>query len=194
MKQIVITTLIVILVLTGCYLVFRGYRNYQIYQASGIASEHEIHLEQVGNFSVTAPLSGRSLFRPGGVLEIFLGKTGLAFGSSIAGKGIVRVRDATDRICLEEKLNEFSVGISSRGSFIAFPREFDASTSGPYRVEFDILEPFKLLAGTSQILSVHYFVCGEEQMIHFIQFGVSILFFGLSTFLVWKFIVKKSAK
>ena len=193
MKRPFIIAVIAVLLGGSFYLALSGYRDYSILQSSKIRSEHEIHLERVGNFSVVAPLSGRSVFRPGGVLEIFLEGNGTAFGDELQGKGTVKVLDGKGGTCLEQDLNGLSVGGSTRGLFVWFPREFDASTSGPYTIQFEIEEPFKLLTGVKQTLSVHYFVCGQEPIIHLTQFGLSALLLIICAMLVRKSIVCKQS-
>ncbi len=151
------------------------------------SSIHEVHLERTGTSALVASPPGRSCFRPGGVLEVRLADTEQAlpdhFGS---GSGKVRVTDRSGAVCLEQALEDMGFGFSSRGRFLAFPREFDTSRGGPYQIQLEISEAFTSLAGISQTLSVHHFVSGSEVIIHLAQFTGGVLLLATSAVLSFK--------
>jgi hypothetical protein len=151
-----------------------------------------VHLDRAGSFSLVASPPGRSCFRPGGVLEIRLTDSARTLQEAfVSGAGTVRVTDRSGAVCLDQTLESLGVGYSSRGRFVAFPREFDTSRGGPYQIQFKISEPFTALAGIPQILSVHHFVCGDEVMIHLAQFGGSALLLATSGFVAYKWLLAK---
>jgi hypothetical protein len=150
-----------------------GYRNHQIFNASHEASDHEIHLEHQGTFTVVADPPGRSMFRPGGVLRIFLSGPTIEGDISPAGKGNMRVVGRAGHIALESDMESWGMGwTSSKGRFLGPTREFDTSMGGPYEITFDVLEPFTSLTGQKQVLSVRHFVSGNEALLHLGQFAL----------------------
>ena len=172
MQTFVATSLTLALLSAGCVLATSGYRSYRMFLESHGSSDHPVHLERTGKFSLVANPPGRSWFRPGGVLEIRLADSGQAeLDYFISGRGKVRVTDRSGTVCLDQALEDLGVGSSARGRFLVFPREFDTSRGGPYRIQFEISEAFTALAGIHQILSVHHFVCGSEAIYHLAQFG-----------------------
>jgi len=176
----------------GCVLATGGYKSYHLFRDSQGSSEHEVHLDRAGAFSLTANPPGRSCLRPGGVLEVRLTETAQTLSDVfVSGTGTVRVTDRSGTVCLQQAIEALGVGSSSRGRFLAFPQEFDTSRGGPYQIEFKISEPFGALAGIPQTLSVHHFVCGNEAIIHLAQFGGSALLLATSGFFAYKWLLTK---
>jgi hypothetical protein len=96
----------IILISGGCYLAILGYHNYRLFQMSRGTFEQEVHFERQGSFSILADPPGRSLFRPGGIIRIFVdGPESLQESEvfvSHVGKGTLRVVDRSGRVALEE--------------------------------------------------------------------------------------------
>jgi hypothetical protein len=191
MKKILAITAFALFALS-CVLAVRGYRNYRMFQDSHGTSDHDIHLDRTGSSSIIASPPGRSVFRPGGVLEIRLNETwGELTEDFLTGSGKVRVTDHSGVVCLEQNLKDVGVGFSSRGRFIAFPREFDTSRGGPYQIEIDVSEAFTSLTAIPQTLSVHHFVCGNEVVIHLLQFVGSFFLLSTSGLLTYMLLTRK---
>src|SRR5437868_5435726 len=136
-----------------------GYRNYRLFILSHGAAEAAIRLDTPGTFAVTVDPPGRSLFRPGGVLEIFLSRAGIPreVQSVTVGRGSLRVTDRMGHLCLEQQLGDLGVTYLRGRQYYSLIRQFDTSRGGPYRVDFEITEPFRGLDGTLQTLSARHF-------------------------------------
>lgn len=163
-----------------------GYRNYRLYVISHGTSEASIRIDTPGSCVVTVDPPGRSLFRPGGVLEIFVTRNGtpVQLEGIAQGSGNIRVTDRTGDLSLECSLDDLSAPYPNHGQY-RLMREFDTSHGGPYRVGFDITEPIRGLEGTSQRLVARHFICGEEPLIHFLQFGAAG-FCGAASFFLFR--------
>lgn len=171
----------------GCHLAMVGWHNYRLFHVSSGGSEHEVHLDRQGSFTNLADPPGRSMFRPGGVIQIFL--IGDAPEGSILGAGIgtMTVCDRIGQVVLKEDVDNFGEGyLSSRGRFIAPIREFDTTNGGPYEIRFEITKPFTSLTGIRQVLSVRHFVSGGEAWLHVAQFTSSGLLLGTWFFLIYR--------
>ena len=187
MRKAVTILLAFILFAAAVYCAIAGYRNYRHFVLSHGTSEASIRLDARGSFFVTVNPPGRSLFRPGGVLNIFVSRQGtpIPVEGVALGRGNLRVTDLTGHLNMECPLDELALTYSGGGQYYRVP-EFDTSQGGPYRVGFEVTEPFRDLEGTEQKLVARHFLCGNEVLIHYSQFGIACLSGVASLFLAWR--------
>lgn len=183
---------LVALALASLGFLIAGYRNFRLFVQSQGYIKAEIHLEKAGTFSINANPPGRSFFRPGGIVQIFLKGQGIERFNITNGQGNLKVTDLLGNICLEQDLAEFALVESNETKFLMGYREFNTSHGGPYNFEFSILRPFWELEGVHQTLRVSHFVCGNEVLLHLLQFGGSIL--CVAAFLVLLFRCRSKSK
>lgn len=152
-----------------------GFWNYRQFVLSAGSVEAEIRLDSPGKSTVTLDPPGRSLFRPGGVLEIGgCGKDGRPGGSSWPFVvGSIKVTDAAGRPCLDCSLAGLISCDGRTESYYRLPREFDTSHGGPYRVDIEITKPFPDLAGGKQKLVARHFRGGADPAVHYLLFGLA---------------------
>lgn len=161
-----------------------GIRSAMLFRESRGSSEpQDVRLDIAGKTTFQVSPPGRSLFRPGGVIRIELTQDGrpwsygdaLVCNLSMTGHVEIVVFNRTGQECLRTREWETGVGGTAlgTGAFLAPAREFDTSAGGPYRVDIEVTEPVANLKGVTQTLTAKHFVCGNERVIHWIQFGVA---------------------
>lgn len=179
MKRRTAIVLGTVLLGAGCYLLLLGYRNQVLFEKSRGYHEVPIRLDRIGAFSLAVDPPGRSLFWPGGLLEIVVDGPEAGDDFLTNGKATVTVTDRAGKTCLSEDSSIWTVSHSADGSmWMRALKEFDTSAGGPYGVQFEVTAPFTSMAGRAQSLRVRHFVCGNEVMLHWIPYTSSGLLFA----------------